>query len=157
MPFARTSQVSIKCRRPYEVVDTIWSFNRSPSLRPEPANVTIPPRLEKFAGAFAEPASWLQRRRLGRPAMTTGIHSIRMRCGCAHGEAMASKHPPQSDEPTKADGNFEERSISARQELSATYDRALRACFDAPDFRDRVNAMINARECMRRPIAGSMY
>ena len=71
---------------------------------------------------------------------------------------MAPKDPPRTDEPTKFDEATEERYQRARKELEAEWDRRLRACFDAPDFRERVDAMMDAQgRTKKRPIAGSSY
>jgi hypothetical protein len=74
------------------------------------------------------------------------------------GDGMAPKDSPRVDESTKLDLAAEERYQKARKELKAEWDRRLRACFDAPDFRERVDAVMNARgSTKKRPKAGSSY
>ena len=71
---------------------------------------------------------------------------------------MAPKDPPRTDEPTKFDEATENRHQKAWKEIEAEWDRRLRACFDAPDFRKRVDAMMDADgRTEKRPIAGSSY
>jgi hypothetical protein len=71
---------------------------------------------------------------------------------------MAPKDPPRVDDSTKFDVAAAERYQKARKELEAEYDRRLRACFNAPDFRERVDAMMDAcGRTKKRPKAGSSY
>ena len=71
---------------------------------------------------------------------------------------MAPKDPPRSDEQTKLDEVADERRQAALKELTEEYDRRLRAGFDAPDFRERVDAVMKARGRTKvRPKAGSSY
>jgi hypothetical protein len=71
---------------------------------------------------------------------------------------MAPKDPPRVDESTKSDEVAEALRKKSLEELKAGWDARLRACFDAPDFRERVDAMMDA--CGRtkvRPKAGETF
>jgi hypothetical protein len=67
---------------------------------------------------------------------------------------MSPEDPPRNEEDVDA----ENRRQKARKELEAEWDRRLRACFDAPDFGEKVDAIMDA--CGRtkvRPKAGSSW
>jgi hypothetical protein len=71
---------------------------------------------------------------------------------------MAPKDPPRNDDRTMLDEATEERRQAALKELKAEWDRRLSACFDSPDFGERVDAMMDAcGRTKKRPIAGSSY
>jgi hypothetical protein len=70
----------------------------------------------------------------------------------------SSKDPPRVDHPAAPDLAAESRHQAALKELTDEYDRRLRECFDAPDFGDKVDAMMDA--CGRtkvRPKAGTSF
>jgi len=71
---------------------------------------------------------------------------------------MAPKDPTRVDEPAERDNAAEPRRKKRLEEMRAEWDARLRACFDAPDFADRVDAMMDA--CGRtkvRPKAGETF
>lgn len=71
---------------------------------------------------------------------------------------MSSKHPPHVDDPAVLDQSAERRRQATLKELTDKYDRRLRECFDAPDFRDKVDAVMDARGRAKvRPKAGTSF
>jgi hypothetical protein len=71
---------------------------------------------------------------------------------------MVPQDPPQFDEPTESDEVAEARRQKSLEELKAKWDARLRACFDAPDFGERVDAMMDARGRTKvRPKAGETF
>jgi hypothetical protein len=71
---------------------------------------------------------------------------------------MPSKEPPKTKELTPHEKGVDERRHAALKELEAEWDRRLKACFDAPDFGERVDRMMDAcGRTKKRPIAGSSY
>ena len=99
-----------------------------------------------------------------RPSLLVGLPmTIESACSIMRSlavleDVMAAKDPPQSDEPTKRSEADEARYQKVLAELKAEWDARLRACFDAPDFGERVEAMMDA--CGRtkvRPKAGETF
>jgi hypothetical protein len=71
---------------------------------------------------------------------------------------MAPKDPPRTDESTQPDEAAEARRQKALEELKAEWDARVRACFEAPDFGERVDAMMDARGRTKvRPKAGETF
>lgn len=71
---------------------------------------------------------------------------------------MSPKDPPRADESGKRDVATEEVHKKILEELSAKWDARLRPIFDAPNFRERVDAVMDA--CGRtkvRPKAGETF
>jgi hypothetical protein len=71
---------------------------------------------------------------------------------------MSPKDPPRVDEPNKRDEATEAVYQKTLEELRAEWDAWLRPIFDAPDFGERVDAMMDA--CGRtkvRPKAGESF
>jgi hypothetical protein len=68
---------------------------------------------------------------------------------------MAPEDPPRSNEPAKLDAAVAERH---RKELEAELDQRLRACLDAPDARERIEAVMDSGgRLKKRPIAGETF
>ena len=57
---------------------------------------------------------------------------------------IAPKDPPRVDGLTKSDEAARTLRQKSLEELKAEWDARLRACFDAPDFRERVDAVMDA-------------
>lgn len=71
---------------------------------------------------------------------------------------MPPKDPPRFDEPTTPGEATEGHYQKARKELEAEWHRRLKEFFDAPDFRERVEAVMNSRgRAKKRPKAGESY
>jgi hypothetical protein len=71
---------------------------------------------------------------------------------------MSPMEPPRVDEPKKRDGPAEAAYQKTLEELRAEWDARLRPIFDAPDFAERVDAVMDA--CGRakvRPKAGESF
>jgi len=71
---------------------------------------------------------------------------------------MPPTDPPRVDKPAEHDEPVEARRKMRLDEIRAEWDARLRACFDAPDFNERVDAMMDARGHTKvRPKAGETY